>query len=301
MKIETLNGLIESEADWTCQACKSKPGSSKRRSVIITALDSSISSENQSANLNNPQSTDSNVLSNSSKLLEDVSRLKSTVASFETSIKLFSTNFEDLKNKLKNLESTILRVAELETKTKRLSETVDKLENQVNMLEQKSHATDLVFCGIPVFETDDYQLTDLVVDFVNGMAPRKISGQIIKSARRIIPNHSARSSTKGFHRPNKIVVSFYTQEAKDYVKNSVRAKKKSTKTTTLHNTQINFYVADFLTPYFNKLLYSTNDLARESNFARVWVSNSTILLKRSDTDSPIAIRNYGDLEKLRQH
>lgn len=293
MKIETLNGLIESQADWTCQTCKSKPGSSSRRSVIINALDSSISAENPSPS--NSQSTDSANTLNSNRLLTEVAELRSTVASFEAS-------FEDFKNKLVNLESTILRVAELETKNKELSTTMDKLENQVNLLEQKSHATDLVFCGIPVFETDEYPLTDLVVDFVNGMAPRKISGHIIKSARRIIPNHPpARSSAKGFHRPNKIVVSFYTQEAKDFVKNCVRTKKKSTKTTTLHNTQINFYVADFLTPYFNKLLYSTNDFAREFNFARVWVSNSTILLKRTDTDSPIAIRNYCDLEKLRQH
>lgn len=293
MRPEILNGLVESSADWTCQSCKNKPSTSNRRSTIIPALESTMSS----TTLNDSQLPENTNPSDTTHLLKDVADLKGSVASFEESIKFFSAKFDEFKKLLDNFTSTITKVTELETKTKELTETVVKLEDKINRLEQNSHSTDLVICGVPVFENDKYSLTDLVVDFIEKVAPSKIKNHNIRAVRRIIPQ---KTRSNGPHRPNKILVSFYSHEVRDFVKYNVRMSKRTSKTMVLHNREINFYAADYLTPYFSQLLYSAKDFAGESEEARVWVSNSNILFKKNSTAVPVIIRNYEELEKLKQ-
>lgn len=293
MKPETLTSLIDSGADWTCQSCKSRPGTSSRRSTIIPPSNSATPPRGS----NISHANDSTASTEVSSVMRDVAQMKETVSSFEDSIKFFSTKFDEFKTQIGNLESTISRVMELENQTKSLSLTVEQLSARLNGLELETHKSDIVLCGVPEFEDDEYLTTDVVVDFVNKITPSSMAKKFIKSANRITQRQPSVSSNSS-GRPRKIFVRFYSQDARDFVMHSVRNKKKTTKTIEMHGTEVNYYAADYLTPYFNQLLYSVKDFAHSNKFERVWVSNSNILLKRNSSEPPYTIKSYKDLDKI---
>jgi hypothetical protein len=219
------------------------------------------------------------------------------MSSLQDSIQFFSTKFDEFKDQLDNLEALGARVIELETKNKHLEETASSVSERLNKLEQSSHCNDLIISGIPVLEKEGLTTLDVVVKFVNQINNIKISNQDIRSANRIIPRNTP-SKHKGELKPQKILVNFYSGYIRDAAKLSIRIRKKESPVIDFEGATVNFYAADYLTPYYNQLLYSARDFAKNNNYSQAWVSNSKILLKKSKTSLPIFVNSINDLHKL---
>jgi hypothetical protein len=168
----------------------------------------------------------------------------------------------------------------------------------VNKLEQSSYCNDLILCGIPELEKDDRTTSDIVVQFINHIDGPKITNKDIRSAYRIIPRASPSQHKDGKKPPKKILVKFHSTQLRDATKLSIRSVKKESPSITFEKIKVNFYAADYLSPYYNQLLYSAKDFAKNNNYSRVWVSNSNVMIKKSNATLPTVIKSLDDLQKL---
>jgi hypothetical protein len=231
-----------------------------------------------------------------SKISTDVTSMKSTLTSFQESLDFFSTKFDDFKTQLDAFESVLRRVAELEKNNADLMEKVETLTEKTNKLEQNSFSNDLVLCGIPEVERDDTTTDIVVCDFLREIGVSDVSPNDIKFARRINPAAAARgSSNSSRHRPPKILARFYSEQTRDYVKFKIRAMKRRSPTIKFADSNINYYAADFLSPFNSQLFNNAKDFAKQQKFFSVWISNGNILLKKSNNSQPIIISSVKDI------
>lgn len=291
---DVLNTMIKSKLSWSCPGCKTK--SSGRRSIVIppTNIDApstSSAKENVTHHNNVSQPTDL------SRIVLEMAEMKSSLTTFMDTVQFFNEKFDDFKIKMDNVTTLVDRVVELEMQNSSLGQTVDSLTDKVNYLEQSACHKHLLLCGIPELESENESTTDLVVQFINNVEGCYMSKRDIKSAIRIIPRPSSASSSR-LKKPKKILIEFYSPEVRDSVKSAVRLKKKSSRTLLFKNKEVDFYAADYLTHFYNQLLYSAKDFAKTNKFYAVWVCNCNIMLKKTKDSTPFIIKTLTDLQKL---
>lgn len=231
--------------------------------------------------------------------------MKSLFSSFEVSIKYsneifdeFKTQIDEFKTQLDDLATLVSRVTELEATNHQLKGSISALSDTVNRLEQTGNNQFLFLCGIPELEDDELSTVDLTVNFLNKVEGLYMSQRDIKSAIRMTPRNLQLSFSEQT-KPRKILVKFYSVVERDSVKIAVRALKRKFRTVQFCDQAVNFYAADYLTPFFNQLLYSARDFVKTNKYHSVWVDNrSHILLKKTSDSSPIVIRNLFDLQKI---
>jgi hypothetical protein len=287
-----LNGLSESGALWSCPSCKRKPAG--RKSIIIAprrSINTSISDLNTSStcSVSNTHPIDTKLLTS------EVSNIKLSIENFKETVQFFSDKFDEFNVQLKDFETLLSRVEVLENQNMKLQEDVSSLTARVHYLEQSSCSKDLILCGIPELENDSLTTVDLVADFIAATNIDDYGKNDIKSAKRIIPKNSSTNSQK---KPNKILVKFHSTKARHHIKSEIRLLKRNSRTIKFHSQDVDFYAADYLTPYFNQLLYNVRDFARQNSFWRVWVSDANIMLRKQKTSFPITIKCLADLHKL---
>lgn len=292
---DILSSLLLSEASWPCPRCK--PKATGRRSIIISPANPS---QNNSTVLSPNHSTVGHPQQNSGDLdsiKSDISSMKSTIGSFQESLDFFSNKFDEFKSQLDIMESILTRVAELEKNNADLQENVELLNEKLNKLEQNAHCNDLILCGIPELENDNLSIVKLILNFLTEMNLCDVSPSDIKYAKRFSPraNQPPRASQP---RPRKIRVKFSSEHLRDLVKSTIRSKKRETRTILFYNINVDFYAADYLTPFNNQLLNNARDFAQQNHFFKVWVSNHNVMLKKTSSSSPIIVRNNSDILKL---
>jgi hypothetical protein len=288
---ETLETIRDSGVDWTCLPCR--PKNTLRKSLVLTKP--ATHSQMNSSSHDKSGSHEGNV--DHSKVTADLIGLKSTVDAMQSSIQFFSDKFDDFKAQLDVIEELLSRVTFLESKTAALEEKVLNLTDRFNTLEANSNDRDLILCGIPEIENDQFSTADLVIDFLKASNSPKISPNDIKCAFRV-KSKSAPPTTRNAKKPPKILVKFHSSKKRDSIKFAIRSLKNQTKLLPFYNHNIDFYAADHLTPNLNQLLYTAKDVAASKNCFRVWVSNSSILVKKTSTSKPIYVRNFDDLNKI---
>lgn len=293
-----LQGLVNSEASWHCTVCRSK--STGRRSIIIppkqnkTPNNKTLNNSINGSWADQVASDESETVnqSNISKVLSDLSHLKSSFTSFQESVNYFSEEIDSFKTQIGNVESLLSRVMELEKSNNDLTEKTNILTDKVNRLEQASLAKDLILCGVPLLENDNYSLYHLTTDFLNTFNGVSVRLEDLSLAVRLGP---ASSNSRAPTKPPKVLVKFHSTKLRDSIKHFVRNCKKTSRTVKFNSKDVDFYVAENLTPYYNQLLYSVKDYARNNNFFKAWVSNSVILLKKTKDSVPVKIRSLSDL------
>jgi hypothetical protein len=308
---DVLSGLLSSGAIWSCSKCKSK---TKKRKSIIIQLDNSTDQPkqvtqpkprssllNQSGSSSNqresPNASDDHV-AEIAKITSDVTSMKSSLVSFQESMDFFSSKFDDFKSQLDLLESVLARVTELENTNASLQQKVEILTEKVNKHEQDSFSNDLVLCGIPETERDDITTDIVVCDFLRTIGVMDITPNDIKFARRINPRSnpgSSNNSNSPRYKPPKILARFYSEQARDYVKFKIRSKKKSSPTISFADKRVNYYAADFLSSFNNHLFNNAKDFAKQHKYFKVWISNGSILLKKTSNSQPIIVRSVSDI------
>jgi hypothetical protein len=286
-----LETIRDSEADWTCLPCR--PKNTLRKSLVLTkpATHSQLNSSSHDKSGNHEGNVDH------SKVTADLMGLKSTVDAMQSSIQFFSDKFDDFKAQLDVIEELLSRVSFLENKTAALEEKVVSLTDRFNTLEANCNDRDLVLCGIPEMENDRLSTSDLVLEFLKASNSPIIYKKDIKCAFRIKPKSSP-STSRNAKKPPKILVKFHSSKKRDSIKFAIRSLKSQTKLLSFYNNDIDFYAADHLTSNLNQLLYTAKDVAASKNCFRVWVSNSSILVKKTATSKPIYIRNFDDLNMI---
>jgi hypothetical protein len=276
--------LNQSEADWSCTICRSKP-SKGRKSIVLTSApnpNNSATQENSADHLNTST---------------DLTSIKSSVSSMQSSIQFFSDKFDEFKVQLDNFEALIARVDLLEKTVGDLQKTVDGLTVKLNGLEQNNNERDLVLCGIPEVENDQRSTTDLVLDFFAVANTPAVSRLDIRTAFRIKSQQTANTLANA-RKPAKILVKFHSSKIRDAIKNAIRSLKNEQRCLAFCNQNVDFYAADHLTPFFNQLFYSAKDVADNKRCYKVWVCNSNILVKKTASSVPIIVRNFNDLNKI---
>lgn len=308
---DTLDALLKSGADWSCSGCK--PKCSGRRSIIIPSshhLDSSnppVTPSNSNNSHNSSIIADNSRSYDPSKLSSDIQNMRETISTFKDSIEFFNGKFDEFKIKMDGLTELLTRVTSLEERIGKIelestnqhqdNGSISDLSDKVNRLEQAANDNSLFLCGIPELECDELSTVDLAVEFLNKIEGLYISRKDMKFTNRITPRRTESTST-GITKPRKILIRFHSTNVRDSVKMAVRAKKRVTRTLNFCDHNVNFYAADYLTPFYNQLLYSARDFARLNKCHSVWVSNSNILLKNTRDSIPVIIRNLTDLQKL---
>lgn len=309
-----VDSLSKSGASWACKDCSRKKKG--RRSVIILSGDTTPSTSKKTpspgplssrSRLSFMDQSSSRLALNSSlqpcssDLAVELSNLKASFAAFEESIKFFTAKFEEIEKKIFDLESASSGADRTTVRGNLFENPAEPpLSDKLNRLEQVSHNRELLLCGIPALESDDFTTVDLAVDFFKHCGFDSVSQADIVSAKRIIPHLSHKSpqaptTSKQNHKPHKILIQFYSQQQRDSVKKSVRSFKKTSRTTTFKVHKVDFYVADFLTQYYNQLFLGAKDFVKDNKYHSVWVCNGTILMKQTAASAPLIINNYNDL------
>lgn len=94
-----------------------------------------------------------------------------------------------------------------------------------------------------------------------------------------------------------ISVKFLLTEKRDAFMKKVKSLKLSTLDLGMA-VKVNIYVNEILSPYYRKLLYNVKVQAKQKGWRPVWIYSGSIMLKRTELDSPIKIQSESDLSVL---
>lgn len=186
-----------------------------------------------------------------------------------------------------------MRIESLKSENRLLREKISILEASVDDLEQKSKNLSIEIHGVPEI---DEPITETVTKiFKNGLGLHSVENSI---------NHCFRFKTKS--KSNNltnygIVVNFSNQHIKDEIIGKKSKNKKFLTTKLLNASQTKpapIYINECLTNTRKKLLNAAKLFQKDNGYKYVWTRNGKIMIKKSDDDKTIVIRNKQNLDDL---
>ncbi|KAL0849998.1 hypothetical protein ABMA28_011909 [Loxostege sticticalis] len=222
----------------------------------------------------------------------DIKNVKENLHNLETSIAGIKTVVEENTVKLADFEE---RIYTLENKPQpnseypQLQDEITKLTNELTAKDQMLRLNNIEIKGIPVKKNENlYEVVCKIGDLL-GQHIDKTDINFVTRAR----------STTQASKP--IIVGFLVRYKKQDFVASARLRKPGLTAQDLGFTgdMNKIYINDHLTKHNKQLLSKAKTLAREHNFNYVWVQNSRILTRKSETSPIIPINSESDLQKIK--
>lgn len=226
--------------------------------------------------------------------IEDVQkRVTNKINEMEKSVKFMSEQFEEHK---KLVEENSLKTKQLEQNYPKLQKTVSQLKAENSQLNIELRRNNVMFHGIPF--TKNENLAEIV---------QKI-GKLIKAD---IEEQSLdfvfRLPIRNEKNPAPILCRFVTRNRRDAVFHAYRDTVKiqndgaGVKLSSMNKNWISerCFIGEHIPRDLGDLLYEARQLAKEINFKFVWVRDYKIYMKKTESDRPIRITNYEQLDSLR--
>lgn len=210
--------------------------------------------------------------------------LTQRIDSLEDSLQFTSNQCNDVMKKFSTLEGCF-------TSAERTDSLVAELEAKIDTLEQQARACNIEVCNVP--EKRSENLITLIASI-----GEKIKFPINQND--IISIHRVPQKTLNKDRPKNIVVRFSSVPFRDNVLSAYRlAKGLKSNQIGIAGTPHTIYVNEHLT-LKKKLFFRECRLeANKHKFKHCWVKHSTILVRRTDISTILAIRNNNDFHKFK--
>lgn len=210
--------------------------------------------------------------------------LTQRIDSLEGSLQLTSSQCDEFMKKISTLEGRF-------TSAERDDSLVAELEGKIDTLEQQARACNIEVCNVP--ERRGENLITLIASI-----GEKIKFPITQND--IISIHRVPQKILNKDRPKNIVVRFSSVPFRDNVLSAYRlAKGLKSDQIGIAGTSHTIYMNEHLT-LKKKLFFRECRLeANKHKFKHCWVKHSTILVRRTDMSTILAIRNNNDFQKFK--
>lgn len=283
--------LGDRKATWKCTTCKN-PASPHLSAGKSTPLKSSVNLDDVMTELKRlaavtaslPQLVDS-VRSIHTELTE-LKNLKSELVDVKESINFMHDSVDTLTGKIGEIEQEIQTLLKTREEVKLLQHRMDKLESLVRDWERRSRMNNIEIKGVPATPSENlFQIFAKLGDHIKCTIPKE----------RI--NYIARIPMRNDKVNKTIIVSVHNRYHKE---DFVAAARKSTVVPADLGLSgdSRIFVNDHLTLEDKLLLNKVKSLAKEKNFAFIWVKGCKIYARKSPTSHVIIIKSEADLKKL---
>ncbi|XP_072935930.1 uncharacterized protein [Epargyreus clarus] len=286
--------LGDRKATWKCITCKTGaaspvPGKSPTSlSPFATSDLDSVSVELRS--LKDQMSSLPQLLAAVRSIQEDLTdlkSLKSEISDVKNSLDHIYTSVDGLTRRISEIDLEVQTLKKTKEDVARLQLRLEALETTAHESEQRARLNNIEIKGVP--STNSENLYNIL---------SKISAKINVSVSNEQINYIARVPTHGDNPNKNIIVSLHNRYLRD---NFVSAAKKCKSLTPLDiglNGSNRIFVNDHLTVVHKKILNRAKGLAKERNFAFVWVKNCKIFVRKNTTSPIILIKTETDLKKI---
>ncbi|XP_013179003.1 PREDICTED: uncharacterized protein LOC106126082 [Papilio xuthus] len=297
----------EYKNSWVCPACRSKPSKadgpiSMARTVGFDAdQDGTSSNVTLRRNKNDmpAKSADSLTLENVKAVMQETMdgllgnmEMRMTKAIEEKYKEIFK-EFNDMKESITHLKT---ECENLKKENESLKTTVTDLGNRLTTFEQYSRRSNLEIQCIPEHKAEN--LINVVNQIAKVVGNNLTETDINKCTRIAKMNPESK-------RPRSVVVTFASPRSRDAFLASVIQFNKKNRNDKLNTSHIGYggvkssiYVVEHLAPEVKKLHAQTREAAKKLNYKFVWVKNSRIFMRKSETSEHITIREANQLKSL---
>lgn len=287
--------LGDRKASWKCTSCKNTRIASPVPSKSPTSLGPVVTSDLDSVrvelqSLKDQMSSLPQLLAAVRSIKEDLTELKSLkseISDVKNSLDHIYNSVDGLTKKISEIDLEVQSLKKAKDDVARLELRLEALETTAHESEQRARLNNIEIKGVP--KTNSENLYNIL---------SKICSKINVSVNNDQINYIARVPTRGENPIKNIIVSLHNRYLRD---NFVSAAKKCKSLTPLDiglNGSNRIFINDHLTMVHKKLLNKAKIVAKERNFAFVWVKNCKIFIRKNTTSPIFFIKTEADLKKL---
>lgn len=222
-----------------------------------------------------------------SSLIEDVKSIKSDLCTLRESLDMAHGLISTVANSFKTLEDRVSTVEKIASSIPTLQAEISTLKQELDERDQWARANNVEIRCIPIRKNEN--LFEIA---------RQIGNLSNISIKKEDINYIARIPTRVPNTEKPIIISFINRYIKEDFVASARKSKKLNISYLGFSANSNFYVNDHLTQRNKSLLNKARSIAKEKNFKYIWVKNSKIMARKSDTSHTFFIRCENDLVKI---
>ncbi|XP_026761213.3 uncharacterized protein LOC113520150 [Galleria mellonella] len=226
-------------------------------------------------------------------IASELGAIKSEISTLKETVSFLSTRFDDVIKRIRTLENDSKIITSTTASLGELKQRIDSLECENNNREQWARRSNIEIYGIPEKKTEN--LVHLVQDIADRTGFQMDVSRDIDFVTRVAP----RMNSSGDKRIKPIVLRFLARYKKDDFLTHLKKLKLKACDFGFSGNNNNIYFNDHLTSVNKGVLQRAKVLAKERNFAFVWVKNCSIMVRRSDTSPVIHISNTKDLNKIK--
>lgn len=226
-----------------------------------------------------------------SKQDDKFSLLVNEFENLKTSISFVNKQYEDLKQDTQNLTKQISSLEVNMTRVEQHDSQISQLEAKIDLMEQQARQTNIEINNLP--EKKNENLLSVIIAI----------GDLVKfpvTQRDIVAVHRVPHANANTRRPKNVVVKFVTRVVRDNFISAARTAKKITSDKiNISGTTQRIYVNEHLTLKNKMIFRETREVAKQKGFKFVWVKHGVVLVRASETSPVQAVRNAGDITKLK--
>lgn len=229
------------------------------------------------------------------EIMAKVNNVISTVGEVKDNQLHLSHQIDTINNKIQSLTKDQLQVRKdinhLYGKNSQHVEKISKLEAEVDALNQQSIQNNVIIAGLPVDANHIHILSNIMSKIEANCTINDIQDtEIIKSKMQLSSGNNA----------NLLLVKFKTIDSKNEFMNK-KYKKRSLLCSEIGlNTSSDkqIFVRDHLTPFRLSIFKYAREFKEKHNYQFVWLKNSIIYLRKTETSQVHIIKTQYDLDKL---
>ncbi|XP_013140049.1 PREDICTED: uncharacterized protein LOC106104518 [Papilio polytes] len=292
---------------WVCSACRPKLPKADSSISLTRTVGFDTSQDNTTSNVTVRRNKNDTTINTADSLtLENVkAMMQETMDGLLSNMEIRMTKiieekykeifkeFNEMKESITNLKT---EYADMKRENEMLRSTVKDLGNRLNIFEQYSRRSNVEIQCIPEHKTEN--LINVVTQISKAVGNNLVESDIIKCTRIAKMNPESK-------RPRSVVVTFSNPRNRDAFLASVMQYNKKHRNDKLNTSHIGYggdrnpiYVLEHLAPEVKKLHALTREAAKRLNFKFVWIKNSRIFMRKSETSEHITIREADQLKSL---
>ncbi len=191
---------------------------------------------------------------------------------------------EELKATIKKKERCIERLQlDIQCQHKQSQE----LQTKLDQLEQQQYVNDVQIVGLPDTQCDEEEEKQKVIAFAKETLELNLKPSDIVQLQRLGKCTEAKPTRN-------LIVKFKKRSTRtDFYQ-------RRKKTFVNPDPKTNVYINDRVTEHRSNLLYAARKLAKTKRIHSAWTQYGNVLIRKTETDKPVEIKNHQDLVEFRE-
>lgn len=217
-------------------------------------------------------------------LLEEIKSMKADIADLKKSCNFSAELIDDLKVKSAD---TNKKVVDLEGKLFAAEDKINNLNSQLSNFEQRSRLNNVEIKGVPSKKDENlFQIAEAIGREIGYSFPKTQINYISR-----VPTYNSKEKA--------IVICFLNRYIKeDFISAARNHKLLKAEDLGFHGSQQRVFVNDHLNSESKQLLNKVKQIAREKNYAYVWVKFGKIHVRKNDNSGVFIVNKLSDLNKF---